>query len=157
MRVGLVVVSVGTIIAAPLIVGWAITAANNLAYWQANFNQAPPTLNIGGTQVDNIFAYDAEGNPIERVQLFDQNGDPLNLTGTVTDADFWGVVDGSYVLPSEDVPGGQGWNVYPLDRVEQPDTDRPPTEWESERAWFPFDSVRPLSGTGTDSQADPLP
>lgn len=29
----------------------------------------------------NIYAYDAQGNPIKEVQLFDQNGDPLTTVG----------------------------------------------------------------------------
>lgn len=38
-----------------------------------------PGLTQGGHVVQNVFPYDAEGKPLTGVQLFDQNGRPLNV------------------------------------------------------------------------------
>ncbi|MBN6033439.1 DUF1700 domain-containing protein [Amycolatopsis sp. 195334CR] len=38
-----------------------------------------PVLSYGNTQVENIYAFDAEGKPLSEVYLFDQDGKPLTL------------------------------------------------------------------------------
>ena len=40
-----------------------------------------PGLSVDGQRVRNIFAFDAEGNAIPMVQLFDQDGTPLTTVG----------------------------------------------------------------------------
>ncbi len=70
----------------------------------------PDGLRYNGEEINNIFAFDAEGNPIQRVQLFDGNGQPLNFLGPTVDQ-FWdGVPKGKY-----------GWTPYtsPLDELAQ--------------------------------------
>ncbi|HWM34346.1 MAG TPA: hypothetical protein VNR36_08930 [Pseudolysinimonas sp.] len=137
------------LVASPLLLGWAVNAWNNAMYpvydgevWY------PQSLNVGGTPIDNIFAYDANGDPIEQVQLFDQDGNPLNLIGD-TGADFWGAQDGSMLVPSGDVPGRAGWNVYPLAHVNSwsdYEDDGRIDDTEVSETVFPSAHVKPLAG-----------
>jgi hypothetical protein len=69
----------------------------------------------GDQQVTNIFAYDANGQPLTDVQLYDQHGNPL-VTTDDTAATF--SFTGNFVyLPNHEVIGRQGWNIYPLLQV----------------------------------------
>ena len=65
-----------------------------------------------GKVVRNVFAYDADGNPLEGVQLFDQNGKPLDVEPQIAYRMRYGGR-----LPTI-YPWSQGeqkaWNVYPL-------------------------------------------
>lgn len=65
-----------------------------------------------GKVVRNVFAYDADGNPLEGVQLYDQNGDPLAVEPQIAYRMRYGGR-----LPTV-YPWRQGeeraWNVYPL-------------------------------------------
>ncbi len=70
-------------------------------------------LEYNGSQITNIFAYDASGTPLTEVQLFDQGGKPLN---TVADPGV-SVASGPYMVPNGNVAGHRGWNVYPLERI----------------------------------------
>jgi hypothetical protein len=145
------VVSAIAIIAAPFLIGGALTTWNNAQY-AGSYYEGPsyqPGLNRSGQQIDNIFAYDAEGNPIDEVQLFDQNGDPLNLVDD-TSAQFWGAQDGSMVVPNGDVPGRAGWNVFPLahaDSWSDYENDGVLDESEISETPFPSTHVKPLSGS----------
>lgn len=149
-------VSAIVIVAAPFMLGWVLNAWNNAMYPAYSGGEVwyPQSLNVGGAQIDNIYAYDAAGEPIEQVQLFDQNGNPLNLT-TDTNAAFWGTQDGAMVVPSGDVPGRAGWNVYPLahaDAWSGYENDGKLDDTEVSDATFPFSTVKPLAG----HQAEPL-
>ncbi|MBO0980282.1 hypothetical protein [Microbacterium sp. SD291] len=86
-----------------------------------------PGLLLDGVQVNNIFAYDAEGDPIEQVQLFTGKGTPLNLYGEGggqiefrggTESEYGIHDDGEYAtIPLQDYRGQAVWNVYPLDEA----------------------------------------
>lgn len=148
-------VSVVVIVAAPFMIQRALDTWANAGYYEnayyemsdAGYSQQGLTSN--GTQIDNIFAYDAQGNPIDQVQLFDQNGQPLNLTSD-TSAQWWDAADGSMLVPNDNVPGRAGWNVYPLAHVNDwsdyeddgmiDDTEITPTQ-------FPFGTAKPLAGS----------
>lgn len=76
-------------------------------------------LYLDGTQVTNLFAYDAKGRPLRDVQLFTADGTPLRTSvvggSGCTDAEctstsFWSpaVLDGGRVA----------WNVFPLRMLE---------------------------------------
>lgn len=71
---------------------------------------------VDGMLVSNLFVYDAEGDPLERVQIFDDRGRPVRTTyddGTGA----WslpGVVDPWVFSPDTTVDGRARWNVYPL-------------------------------------------
>ncbi|WP_043671565.1 hypothetical protein [Clavibacter michiganensis] len=71
-----------------------------------------PGLSLDGKQVTNLFAYDAEGNLLDRVQLFDQDGKPLTTIGSyATDGIANDPTTGASVTPSDGA-----WNVFPLGR-----------------------------------------
>jgi hypothetical protein len=144
------------ILYSPILLGWLATNVN-LAMSQG-YDQGttyyPQSLNRDGMPIDNIFAYDADGNPIEQVQLFDQNGDPLNLS-TDSTADFWGAQDGSMLVPSGDVPGRAGWNVFPLAHVNSwadYEDDGRIDETEIAQTVFPADHVKPLAGEPAETE-----
>ncbi|GCD19263.1 hypothetical protein ACFO3K_03270 [Cellulomonas algicola] len=71
---------------------------------------------VDGVQVSNLFVYDAEGNPLSDVQIFDDRGRPVRTTFD----EGWE----PWTLPGVDEPwqfvgataedGRTRWNVYPL-------------------------------------------
>jgi hypothetical protein len=150
------IASAVAIIALPFLAGWAATQVN-LALSQGYYTEEvmypyPQGLTYDGTPVDNIFAYDSAGQPIDQVQLFDQDGDPLNtVSGSGVASEYMDAQDGSgaMLVPSWDVPGRAGWNVFPLAHVDDwadyaddnalDDSEVVPTE-------FPVASVKPLAG-----------
>jgi hypothetical protein len=72
-----------------------------------------PGLSLDGRQITNLFAYDADGNLLERVQLFDQDGEPVTTVGSAaTDGVAADPATGASVAPSDGA-----WNVFPLDRM----------------------------------------
>lgn len=100
----------------------------------------PRGLMLDGVQINNIFAYDEDGNPIDRVQLFTGKGTPLDLYGASGGANLFstedrgesqfGLHDDGLIatVPVEDYRGKPVWNIYPLDEADidtdtfQPDT-----------------------------------
>ncbi|MBI4939751.1 MAG: hypothetical protein HY830_03270 [Actinobacteria bacterium] len=82
-------------------------------------------LVLNGEQVRNIYAYDAQGNPIGVVQLYDQNGRPLNVAHQpYTDAfNQQGYTDanGGLVAPFVDDRSRNRWNVFPLPTASYPE------------------------------------
>ncbi|WP_129789543.1 hypothetical protein [Promicromonospora panici] len=102
------------------------------AGWAEGFSNAQvSTVNAGdgagtdgvwvdGVQVSNIFAYDAAGDPIRDVQLFDDRGRPIRTIGAGATWDTWSVPDvpGSWSFqPALASDGRTRWNVYPLSAV----------------------------------------
>jgi len=71
---------------------------------------------VGGVQVSNLFMYDAAGNPLDQVQVFDDRGRPVRTTydGGGTSWALPGVTEAWTFLPSQDADGRSTWNVYPL-------------------------------------------
>jgi hypothetical protein len=150
-------VSAIAVVAAPFLLGAAASAYNNAIYPAYDEGQIyyPQGLTNDGQQIDNIFAFDANGDPIEQVQLFDQNGQPLNLTPE-TGAAWWDAMDGSMVVPSGDVPGRAGWNVYPLAHVNDwsdYEDDGQLDESEITQTAFPFEKVKPLAGHTVEAES----
>jgi hypothetical protein len=150
VRWALRAVSAIVIVAAPVMTSWALTAWNDSMYPMYEETWSPAqALSYNGVPIDNVFAYDAAGQPIERVQLFDQAGNPLNLVGDTT-AQFWTAQDGSMLVPSDDVPGRAGWNVYPLAHANswsEYEDDGMIDETEISATAFPFAQVKALAGT----------
>ena len=150
-------VSAVAIIAAPFMLSWGVALWNN-GYYSYNYPDGSmyypgPGLTQNGRQIDNIFAYDADGHPIDQVQLFDQNGEPLNITGD-TAASWWDAQDGSMLVPSGDVPGRAGWNVYPLAHVNDwsdYEDDGHIDDSEISKTDFPLYLVKPLAGHEAES------
>lgn len=67
----------------------------------------PQELSLDGKRISNVFAYDAEGNLLDRVQLFDQDGEPLSVVPPA-----FAEVDGTTGEPLE--PSTGAWNAFPL-------------------------------------------
>ncbi|MBE7699658.1 hypothetical protein H9623_04955 [Oerskovia sp. Sa1BUA8] len=98
---------------------------------------------VDGSQVSNLFVYDASGRALQDVQIFDDQGRPVRtLTGEGV-AQAWSLPDfeqGWYFQPSLSTDGRDRWNVYPLrglpdDAVEWDGSDRPvPLEGEQPRS-----------------------
>lgn len=65
-----------------------------------------------GTVVRNVFAYDAEGNPLEGVQLYDQSGEPLAIEPEIAyRMRYGGRLPTIYSWSRGEE---KAWNVYPL-------------------------------------------
>ena len=79
---------------------------------------APPEdgVRVDGQLVSNLFVYDAEGNPLSDVQIFDDRGRPVRTTYDEGMADWAlpGVQEPWAFAPVTDVDGRVRWNVYPL-------------------------------------------
>ncbi|QJW36001.1 hypothetical protein [Cellulosimicrobium protaetiae] len=103
---------------------------------------------VDGMQVSNLFVYDAAGDPVRDVQVFDDRGRPVR---TVTEEGTYGVwavpdVEGSwYFQPTLSTDGRERWNVYPLRAVAEEDVE------------YPDDGGRPVPATGTRTQEMPWP
>lgn len=100
---------------------------------------------VGGMQVSNLFVYDAAGDPLHDVQVYDDRGRPVR---TVTDGGigtwtFPGVDEAWTFVPAADSEGRKRWNAYPLRGA--------PT---SEFAW-PADGTLPR--LGGDARTPPAP
>jgi hypothetical protein len=70
-------------------------------------SSVPQELTLDGKRISNVFAYDAEGNLLDRVQLFDQDGEPLSVVPPAL-----AEVDGTTGEPLE--PSTGAWNAFPL-------------------------------------------
>ena len=71
---------------------------------------------VDGMQVSNLFAYDAEGNPLTDVQVYDDRGRPVRTTYDNGYEQYWfpeGTEPWSFVSRT-DADGRARWNVYPL-------------------------------------------
>ena len=71
---------------------------------------------VDGMQVSNLFVYDAEGNPLTDVQVYDDRGRPVRTTFDDGRDAYWfpeGTEPWSFVS-RVDSDGRARWNVYPL-------------------------------------------
>jgi len=79
---------------------------------------APPQdgLWVDGMQVSNLFVYDADGDPLQGVQIFDDRGRPVRTTfdGGWFQWELPGVGEPWSFAPALDADGRNRWNVYPL-------------------------------------------
>ena len=71
---------------------------------------------VDGMLVSNLFVYDAAGNPLERVQIFDDRGRAVRTTydGGWQLWSLPGVAEPWRFVSATDVDGRERWNVYPL-------------------------------------------
>ncbi len=82
-------------------------------------------VTAGGTEVTNIFAYDAKGAPLTGVQLFDQDGRPIQTSvpggngclGT-TKQEIEECETPGVWTPTTLETGADAWNVYPMQMAE---------------------------------------
>lgn len=102
-----------------------------------------------GSAISNIYAYDAAGDPIERIRLFDQDGRPIEVLDTT----------GPYAVPGgrAEVVGADRLpvrNVYPIEQLVY--AWDPATGTESPRAIpAPRLSVPPLPAPTTEATIAP--
>jgi hypothetical protein len=97
----------------------AIRWRTEYVYGDAGAAQAYATpqdgVYVDGMQVSNLFVYDAEGNPLQDVQIYDDRGRAVQTT-----SDGWmswelpGVSSQWNFVPAQDEDGRRRWNVYPL-------------------------------------------
>ena len=85
---------------------------NNAIYGGRASDFVKPGLVNDGRVVRNVFAYDADGQPLQGVQLFDQTGEPLDVAHDwATRMRYQGRMPTIYSWFN----GGQEvWNVFPL-------------------------------------------
>ncbi|AWB85880.1 HAAS signaling domain-containing protein [Mycetocola zhujimingii] len=110
--------------------------------------EIPSGLVLDGGEVTNIFAFDCAGNPLADVQLFTRDGDPLTVTAPETTWTY-DYVDGDEpiaLVPNPKVTGGSGWNVFPLNQVDEPTSDQPDLSTMTSVP-PPFPLAQPLSDT----------
>lgn len=137
-------------------------------YVYASESVGIPGLALDGVQINNIFAYDADGNPIDHVQLFTGKGTPLNLYGEAGgeilfsedgEQSEFGIHDtGTHAsVPSKDYRGRPVWNIYPLDEAPwdpmtaQPDLDA------AEQPAPPFPLAPSIDAAGPTPSPTPTP
>lgn len=78
---------------------------------------------LNGTQVTNIFAYDAKGQVLDGVQLFDQDGKPLATSvpggnGCLAKDEWEECTTPGAWVPTQLETGATAWNVYPMRMAE---------------------------------------
>ncbi|RYB95462.1 hypothetical protein EUA93_14590 [Nocardioides oleivorans] len=112
-RTVLLLLNLGAILAVPVILGQLEQQSWNRyddGYSDGQWDAGQGGLTNRGNEVCNISAYDAEGQPLTGVQLFDQSGRPLAV--------------GCYDQQAVKVPWVLGdvtrWNVYPLGERDRP-------------------------------------
>lgn len=81
-------------------------------------------VRVDGQLVSNLFVYDAAGNPLTGVQVFDDRGRPVRTTydDGLQQWSLPGVTEPWFFSPSYDADGRARWNVYPLQGA-------PATDW----------------------------
>ncbi|WP_104200079.1 hypothetical protein [Cryobacterium sp. Y29] len=163
------VVSVCAVLALPLMLNLTAHQAANAqaSAYSDDISYSTTGLMQNGEQVTNVFAYDADGQPLTDVQLFDQDGRALSVvfdparTNNLPQFDVAGGHD--LVVPSLLVPGGSGWNVFPLRLVKSADIDYTydyvgqADQTDAAPAPFPFAQVRPLVEAPAPGELSPTP
>lgn len=144
-------VSVVAVIALPFAFVWMATP--HVEYYDEGY-YPQDGLMLDGAEVGNIFAYDAEGNLLPEVQLFTEDGTPLDLIGANRDEEFiWsGGDDETVTVPLRDFRDQPIWNVYPLQEASMDDWTGEVEESTLAPAEAPFERATPVA-----RQASPTP
>ncbi|WP_435093581.1 hypothetical protein [Clavibacter michiganensis] len=104
-------VSVVTALALVVLIPVSIDRSGESTYVDYSSSTSSPSvpqeLTLDGKRISNVFAYDAEGNLLDRVQLFDQDGEPLTVVPPAL-----AEVDSTTGEPLE--PSTGAWNAFPL-------------------------------------------
>ncbi|HSE10190.1 MAG TPA: hypothetical protein VLB29_16135 [Nocardioidaceae bacterium] len=128
-RVVLLGLNTFAVLMAPLVLGQF--PASGTWQYDDSFGLYEPGLMNENQFVRNVYPYDAQGNPLTGVQLFDEKGNPLNVA-TFMSEDLDG--DGRANIPYPWFNGEKRlFNVFPLPEREQPDwrVDTVPNAWTS--------------------------
>jgi hypothetical protein len=114
----------------------------------AAYESSTAGLAVEGARVRNIFAYDADGQPIERVQLFDQNGQPLTTVGPSGRNDDWDYYfyggGGPTPVAEREIGRQPVWNIFPLRELPAPPYTSEVDPDDAVVPAFPFAQVPPL-------------
>lgn len=124
------------LVAGPSLLGNALYSATA----SGDDNWVQPGLAIDGLPVNNIFAYDCWGIPIDGAQLFDADGQPLNGNEDSYVFDEVSQFD-RQLVPNELTRGPGTWNVFPLAQQLPSDYGNGPLAASK----FPFEQVPALS------------
>jgi hypothetical protein len=156
-------VSIIAVIALPFLLA-TVLWTQTYSYGQSSPEPyVPPGLSLNGVQIGNIFAYDADGQPLTDVQLFDQDGNPViaaddpHATSSWVRFDQGGTV-GTALVPSDRATGDRGWNVFPLSQVEFGDEGQHAADPSTAiPATPPFAQVQPLAPSESLPSPTPAP
>jgi len=118
-RTVLLTVSALTAVAALPMAVWLHAASTQYVYVDMGGPVAPAPQDgvvVDGIAVSNLFVYDAEGNPLRDVQIYDDRGRPVRTTLDEGQAPWAlpGVNETWSFVPATDGDGRALWNVYPL-------------------------------------------
>lgn len=116
---------------------------------------------VDGVSANNLFVYDANGHPLEGVQIYDDQGRPVRtVVDGVAPSSRPGEAAPWVLTASRDVEGHERWNVYPLlgwpdDELIPETSGGTPPEWAPSTPPFPFEKVpRIIPPTGAAGPAD---
>ena len=144
-------------IANALLVVAALVASvsTHVNYYDTSTSYSPPPgLSLNGEQVGNIYAYDAGGNRITGVRLFDQAGRPLDGAQNSVDANGSPVgldANGNPVDVVRDSSGAPLLNVYPRSVVGSDpwQVSDPASPQAQQLPWTPPVTIVPLASSAT--------
>ncbi len=126
----LLVLNMFALVVTPLALEHGVTSPADIAE-QASYAGDPgvggPGLSVQGSLVENIYPYDAQGHPLTGVQLYDQAGEPLEVTRHPGYADATEQFLVRYPWRNGDT---RSWNTYPLPQRLQDGPDRTDSAFE---------------------------
>lgn len=146
VRAALKVVDVVLLVISPFVVAALIGTTQAVA---SNEPWFPNQLMLGDRPIDNIFVYDEAGELVERAQLFDQDGRPLDLVQD--ESEYWVGSNGTIVVPADE-PGYPRWNVYPLEVATDADLAHDGDVDRTTAPRPPFQNAGPLSGVTVEGE-----
>lgn len=118
----------GVIAVPALLVGASAQPESSLSLDRAATSSG---LSMDGTAIDNLYAYDADGNRLSDIRLFGQDGQPITVDRF-----------GAAAPGRPDVHGGLWRNVFPKVMVGN-------DPWAPNGWWTPLTSLPPLRGSST--------
>ena len=148
MRAAVVVVSIVSLLVLPVVVASTARITSPDQYYAEPISDG---IMLDGQQVTNIFAYGPDGTALSDVRLFDQYGNTLAVVPESWNVEYnydYSTGEDVITVPSNEVAGTTGWNVYPLATVAQSaidESDGSVDDWA--RRTFPdgpFRSVQQL-------------
>ena len=130
------------IIGLMIIAGSGLAASPTDATYDSQYTYG---LWYDGEQIQNIFAYDAAGHPLEFVQLYTDRGEPLTTLGARGDEFSWMhyTDDGSRLVQPVSDAGSTAWNVFPLYSLAP---QFGVGQGKEQLPQLPFEQARPLVG-----------
>lgn len=108
-RAALLALNVGSLVVAiPVIDAVDRIGPDLISYREASMYVDQSGLRLQGRRICNVQPYDAQGRPLEGVQLFDQDGERIT-----TSCGRWDEGSNAQHYPWQDASGQDRWNVFP--------------------------------------------